>query len=151
MARRSKRRSAHSAVGAIRNRRLAFEPLEDRRLLSITVNTLVDENDGIAIGGISLRDAIAAAAPGDTINFAPSLTAGGPPTILLTHGDLLIDKNLTINGPGSTRLTIDASGDDPTPTINNGDGSRIFQIYNQGFLPTVSLAGLSLTGGDLGS
>jgi hypothetical protein len=42
-------------------RPLRFEPLEDRRLLSITVNTLVDENNGIGVGGISLRDAIAAA------------------------------------------------------------------------------------------
>ena len=52
-------------------RRLRIEPLEDRRLLSITVNTLVDELDGsILDGDISLRDAIAAAPSGETINFA---------------------------------------------------------------------------------
>jgi hypothetical protein len=40
---------------------MRMEPLEDRRLLSITVNTLVDEQDGsIVDGDISLRDAIAA-------------------------------------------------------------------------------------------
>ncbi len=44
-------------------RRLGIEPLEDRRLLTITVNTLVDENDGVGVGGVSLRDAIVAAAP----------------------------------------------------------------------------------------
>src|SRR5262245_6605503 len=98
--------------------RLHVEPLEDRRLLSITVNTLVDEIDGIGAGGISLRDAIAAAAPGETIDFAASLTAGGPATILLTHGELGIDKDLTIVGPGADLLTIDASGNDPTPSIN---------------------------------
>ena len=39
-------------------RQLRIEPLEDRRLLSITVNTLVDEADGsIVDGDISLRDA----------------------------------------------------------------------------------------------
>jgi hypothetical protein len=48
-------------------RRLRFEPPEERRLLSITVNTLFD---GIRPGFISLRAAIAAAAPGDTIDFA---------------------------------------------------------------------------------
>ena len=42
-------------------RPLRFEPLEDRRLLALTVTTLVDENDGVGIGGISLREAIAAA------------------------------------------------------------------------------------------
>ena len=52
-------------------RRLSVEPLEDRRLLSITVNTLIDEADGsIVDGDISLRDAIAAAAPGETIDFS---------------------------------------------------------------------------------
>src|SRR3954463_3014684 len=93
-----------------RARRLRFESLEERRLLAITVNTLVDENDGIAVGGISLRDAIAAAAPGDTINFAPSLNAGGFAVIDLTHGSLVIDKDLQIAGPGSFYLSIDGQG-----------------------------------------
>src|SRR6476469_1241873 len=99
--------------GRAMGRILRFEPLEEKRLLSITVNTLVDENNGIAVGGISLRDEIAAAAPGDTISFAASLTNAGPATISVTHGELLIDKNLTINGPGSNLLTIDAAGSDP--------------------------------------
>ena len=50
---------------------LRFEPLEDRRLLSITVDTLVDECDGsIVDGDISLRDAIVLAPSGETIDFA---------------------------------------------------------------------------------
>jgi hypothetical protein len=37
-------------------RRLRFEPLELRRVLSITVDTLVDENNGVGTGaGTSLR------------------------------------------------------------------------------------------------
>ena len=47
--------------GASHRRRLQIERLENRQLLAITVDTLVDENDGIGVGGISLRDAIAAA------------------------------------------------------------------------------------------
>lgn len=142
--------------GSLHRRLLAFEPLEDRRLLSITVDTLVDENDGIGVGGISLRDAIAAAVSGDTIDFAPSLTSGGPATILLTHGELTIaNKALTINGPGATLLTIDASGNDPTPNSvptdgnlnDDGDGSRVFLINGPGDLNT-SISGLTLTGGD---
>src|SRR3954449_12161458 len=85
----------------LQRRSLWFEQLEDRRLLSITVNTLIDENDGINTGGISLRDAVAAAVAGDTINFASSLTSGGPGTIFLTHGELAVSQGLTINGPGS--------------------------------------------------
>jgi hypothetical protein len=112
---------------------------------------LVDENDGINVGGISLRDAIAAAAPGDTINFAPSLTAAGPAKILLTHGDLAISKTLTINGPGANLLTIDASGNDPTPNVDNGDGSRVFTLIDSTISDrVVSIRGLNLTGGDIG-
>jgi Planctomycete extracellular/Chlamydia polymorphic membrane protein (Chlamydia_PMP) repeat len=132
------------------SRRLRLESLEDRRLLSITVNVLVDENDGIALGGISLRDAIAAAAPGDTIDFAPTLTDSGPATIQLIHGELLVSKDLTIKGPGAELLTIDASGNDPTPAINNGDGSRVFNVNDlTTALKIVSISGMTLTGGDV--
>ena len=110
-------------------RRLRLEPLEDRRLLSITVNTLLDQADGsILDGSISLRDAIAAAQPGETIDF--SVTG----TIELTKGatsatkHLTINKDLTINGPGSALLTIDASGNDFTPGVQIGDGTRVFRI-----------------------
>jgi hypothetical protein len=60
----------------------------------ITVTTLNDSGPG------SLRQAIADAVPGDTIDFA--VTA----TITLTTGQLLITNNLTISGPGATNLTI---------------------------------------------
>src|SRR5262249_9087865 len=76
-----RRRRLSRLSGAFVGRFLRFESLETRTLLSITVNTLVDESNGVGIGGISLRDAIAAAAPGDTINFAPSLFTSGPATI----------------------------------------------------------------------
>ena len=84
------------------SRRPWIEPLEDRRVLSLTVNTLVDEADGsIVDGDISLRDAIAVAPAGETIDFAPALTAGGPASLTLSHGQLTITQNLTINGPGA--------------------------------------------------
>jgi hypothetical protein len=70
------------------SRPLRCESLEDRRLLTLTVDTLVDEADGnIDDGDISLRDAIAVASPGETIDFDASLD-GGP--ILLTMGALSI-------------------------------------------------------------
>ena len=56
-------------------------------------------------GAGSLRQAILDASSGDTINFAPSVT-----TVNLTSGEeLVIDKNLTITGPGANRLTVQRS------------------------------------------
>ncbi len=66
-------------------------------LPAVIVNTLADENDGTASGGISLRDALAAAAPGSTITFAPGLVGG---TVLLEEGELVMGKNLVIDGSG---------------------------------------------------
>ena len=72
---------------------------------AITVDTLIDESDGSCTDGdCSLRDAIAVAAAGDTINF--DVTG----TITLTLDQLTIDKHLTITGPGAGDLTI--SGDE---------------------------------------
>ena len=48
----------------------------------------------------SLRQALADANDGDAIGFAVSGTIG------LTSGELVIDKNITINGPGSNLLTV---------------------------------------------
>ena len=96
-------------------RRLQNESLEARNLLTIiTVDTLTDEADGsIVDGDVSLRDAIAAAAPWDTIDFDSSLSGG---TILLTMDELWITRSLTVDASALRRgLTIDASGNDPTP------------------------------------
>jgi hypothetical protein len=137
------------------SRRLRIEPLEDRRLLALvtvtTLNDTVDFNDGVT----SLREAIFATnlvGGPDTIDFAPSLTSGGPAALLLTQGELKITDALSINGPGASLLTIDASGNDPTPNVNNGDGSRVFNIddLNLATQFDVSISGLTLTGGDLG-
>ncbi|MEZ6072234.1 MAG: choice-of-anchor Q domain-containing protein [Pirellulales bacterium] len=69
-------------------------------------------------------------------------------TIDLSLGELLIDKDLTVAGPGAQALTIDASGSDVSRY--GGDGSRIFNIddgtTNQDSQITIS--GLTLTGGD---
>lgn len=152
------KRPAKRATSFSWHRQLRVEPLEDRRLLSITVNTLVDENDGIGVGNISLRDAIGAAVPGDTIDFDPALTSGGPATILLTRGELTIRDSVTINGPGAHLLTVDAAGNDPTPNSrpddatvgDDGDGSRVFNIDSGNFVAdkTISITGLTLAGAD---
>ena len=43
-------------------------------------------------------------------------------------GELKITDDVTIEGPGAELLTIDASGNDPTPDIDNGNGRRVFNI-----------------------
>jgi CSLREA domain-containing protein len=154
-ARRPRSQSTHSSLGrSLYRRRLRLEPLEDRRLLAVvTVTTLadtVDLNDGVT----SLREAIFATntVPGaDTIDFAPSLTAGGPATMLLSQGEFEITDSLTIEGPGASLLTIDASGNDPTPEANDGNGTRVFNVDdgNRDFNISVSLIGFSLRGGDV--
>lgn len=64
------------------------------RAATLTVTNTSDAGAG------SLRQAILDAAAGDTINFAVS------GTITLTTGELVIDKDLNIVGPGANQLTI---------------------------------------------
>jgi hypothetical protein len=119
-------------------RPLRFEPLEERRLLAITVNTLVDELDGsIADGDISLRDAIAAAPAGETVDFDAAFTSGGPATMTLSLGELVINKPLTIVGPAADLLAIDAN-----------NGSRVFNVDDgTATAIDVEISRLTLTGG----
>jgi CSLREA domain-containing protein len=131
---------------------LRYEPLEHRRLLAlVTVDTLDDTID-LNDGRTSLREAIFATnlvSGPDTIEFSPALTAGGPSTILLTQGELAVTDHLTISGPGAALLTVDASGNDPTPELENGDGSNVFFLSRA--TPGarhVSISGLSVTGAD---
>ena len=73
--------------------------------------TVTNTNDS---GAGSLRQTIADATPGDTINFG---LAGCPCTITLTSGELVIGKDLTISGPGVSQLT-----------ISGGNAFRVFFI-----------------------
>ena len=96
-----------------------------------TVNSTDDPGDGSCLtGGCTLREAIADAIPGDTIDFdlPPSST------IFLVDGQLVIDKNLTIEGPGIDDLSISGSGN-----------SRVFYIDSGA---TVRIKNLTVTGGN---
>ena len=91
--------------------------------------------DGVAIPancpgtGCRLRDAIAAAAPGDTIQFHLPI----PSTITLTNGEINIQKNLILSGMGSTKLT-----------INGNNTNRIFYLADSS---NISISGMRLTNG----
>ena len=132
------------------SRLLRFEPLECRRLLAITVNTILDVVDPTD-GKTSLREAIAAAPSGEVINFAPSVS--GTMDLNPLSGEMQITTNITINGPGPNLLTISAEKCDPTSksTLNDnknddGDGERIFNISAS----NVAIHGLKFIEGDAG-
>jgi hypothetical protein len=90
---------------------------------TLTVSNMNDNGAG------SLRQAIADAASGDIITFAPGLTG----TITLTSGELLINKDLTIIGPGAASLA-----------ISGNDVSRVFDIASG---VTVSIYGVTIRDG----
>lgn len=76
---------------------------------TLTVTNTDDSGPG------SLRQAITDAAAGDTINFN---LANCPCTITLTSGELIIDKSLTIQGPGADQLS-----------VSGNNNSRVFNVF----------------------
>lgn len=98
---------------------------------TLIVTNLADSGPG------SLRNAIATANNGDTIQFDPLLEGH---TIFLTSGELVVDKNLTINGLGFALLAV--SRDQQAPNF------RIFHIM-PGF--SVEISGLTISGGQIES
>lgn len=106
-------------------RRPMLEGLESRQLFStLTVTNAHDSGAG------SLRAQIAAAHGGDTIVFSPTMTPG---TITLTSGELALTRNLAIQGPGASQLTISAN-----------DASRVLEVAQNA---TVTLSALTITRG----
>lgn len=94
--------------------------------------TVINLNDS---GAGSLRAAIASAngaAGADTVNFQAGLTG----TIMLSTGEIAITDDLTITGPGASIITVTKSG----------AAGRMLDI-NAG-APTVTISGLTFTGGD---
>ena len=88
---------------------------------TLTVTILADDGEN------TLRQALADAEDGDTID----ITANG--TIELTSGMLLVDKSVTITGPGQDLLTVDGQ-----------QASRVFYIEPE---KTVTISGLTITSG----
>ena len=76
--------------------------------------TVTNTNDS---GAGSLRQALASANDGDTIDFDSSLNGQ---TIRLTSGELLVNKSVTINGPGADQLAVNGNANDRAFYINPG-------------------------------
>jgi hypothetical protein len=101
---------------------LRLELLEDRSVPS-TVSNLSDSGPG------SLRQAIIDTPAGGTVDFQPGLSG----TITLAGTELVIDKGLTIAGPGAGVIT-----------VSGNHASRVFDIAATF---TVAISGLTITNG----
>ena len=95
-----------------------------------TILTVTSTSDS---GAGSLRDTIAAAGDGDTIQFAAALNGQ---TITLTSAELVVDKNIAISGPGPNLLTVSRD--------QQASAFRIFRI-TPGHAVTIS--GLTIRNG----
>jgi hypothetical protein len=78
---------------------------------TITVTNTNDSGPG------SLRQSLADANDGDTIDFAVT------GSITLTSGELLLDKSITISGPGTDNLTVD--GNSKSRVLHIGSGRSV--------------------------
>jgi len=95
---------------------------------TITV-TSPDDDGGVG----TLREALAIAQDGDTINFDPAML---PATIVLSGSALeIVDKGVTIEGPGKDELTVDGRG-----------LSSVFFVWSKGKIVTIS--GLTIVNGN---
>ena len=119
-ARRDGRR--HPDLGRRSRSRPRVEALECRCLPS-TVTNLDDAGDG------SLRQVILDTPTGGVVDFQPGLTG----TITLATGELVIDKDLTIAGPGADVLTV--------------SGNAASQVFDVPGPFTVAIAGLTIDRG----
>ena len=90
-------------------------------------STVITTNDS---GAGSLRQALADVVDGDTINFDSALNGQ---TITLTSGELLVNKSISINGPGADNLTVDGN-----------HASRVFHVSGG---VTVTLSDLTIANG----
>jgi hypothetical protein len=146
--------SSSTGAGGRSTSALPSRPAKASRLNPATSPSTITVTNTEDSGAGSLRQAIADAADGDTINF--SVTG----TITLTSGLLGIGTNLTINGPGAAQLTISGnnasqvfstSGDVAMSglTIANGLSTGAFiqsdgaGIYNSG---TLALTNCTISG-----
>jgi hypothetical protein len=114
----------------------------DENNSAITIVTVVSCLDKASVatnadaGTGSLRQAILDVCPGGTIVFDMSQVTS---PITLPSGELLIDKDLTIQGPGANLLTVMRSA--------SASDFRVFEINGAGAGPTVNILGLTASGG----
>ena len=95
-----------------------------------TTITVINTNDS---GPGSLRQALVDAHDGDTVDFDPALKGQ---TITLITAELVINKSITISGPGASLLT-----------VSRADNPPAFRIFNLVAGLTVVIQGLTISNG----
>jgi CSLREA domain-containing protein len=111
----------------------AYEVQADQLFGCSEINLVVNTNADSGAG--SLRSVLGSACGGSTITFAPNVRGA----IDLTSGELAINKNLTINGPGANLLSVRRSA---------VAGTANFRIFNISGTPRVSISGLTIANGN---
>ena len=103
------------------------------------VATVTNNGDS---GAAQLPQALADAVDGNTISFT---TPGPPPSpetpttsITLTTGELVVNKNITISGPGADVLTVERD-----------TGASAFRVFHVTSGHTVTIEGLSISNGNV--
>lgn len=115
---RPRKSGAHVDIGAV-----------EMNPITLVVSNL--NNSGVG----SLRQAIsdAGSTDGDTVTFAPNVVG----TIVLTSGELVLDKSLTIQGPATVPII-----------VSGNNASRVFRITSAS---TVSISSLTISNGNTGA
>jgi hypothetical protein len=103
--------------------------------MTFTVKSSADSGGTCPGATCTLRQAILTAGSGDTINFDSSLT-----TIDLTTAELLINKNLTISGPGAASLKIRKA-----TSVGSDPAFRVLRIASGNF--NVTISGVTIASG----
>ena len=116
--------AAVAAVGAFASSRADQGSLSLSKVAPGNIIVVTNTNDS---GPGSLRDALAVANDGDTID-----ATGVSGTILLTSGELQISHNVTINGPGTTTVAV--------------NGNATFRVF-ENFASNVTISRLTITNG----
>ncbi len=128
-------------------RRPRLERLEDRTMLSstpvaLTVNMLKDDPSGPTTGQMTLRDAINTADGGAITNptnqYVINFKSGLSGAINLTQSLPPLAANITIKGPGVSKLTVQ----------RDSSATALFSVFTVDSGETVNLSGMTIAGGN---
>jgi len=117
----------------------AMTIVQSARAATITVTNTNDSGAG------SLRQALANANNGDTISFAVTT----PATIALTSGALVVNKSITITGPGANQLSVNGNAASTVFFIAGGTVVTVSNLTVTNGMGSVSNQDGGLSGGGI--